>query len=303
MEPKKHTITRIAAQLFMQKGYGNTSVSDIAVACNISKATIYKYFASKEEIGFAVVLLIYEELSGVITAVAKEPLSPYEQLQRIIFIYLEEFHHKVQFLDTLVFILPPEEKQHYLPLISQERFHFFDAFNQMLHHAFALNNEVQAWELTLNFSGILREIFFLQPHADFSIANERWTEYIMDSLKALADARRNGPQLFDDAFLARLRAYYKRDFKIISLESRKAYLFDTLRSDIVQYVPQEQQENYCEAIKALETEFNSGTPKQMLIDALCAYLSQRKELADTIKELLRLQKKTNNNHKERSDHK
>ena len=41
-----------AAQLFADEGYDRTSVSNVAKACAISKANIYHYYASKDELLF-----------------------------------------------------------------------------------------------------------------------------------------------------------------------------------------------------------------------------------------------------------
>lgn len=47
---KKIDIIDASIYLFSNKGFASTSVQDIATKCNISKATIYKFFKSKEEI-------------------------------------------------------------------------------------------------------------------------------------------------------------------------------------------------------------------------------------------------------------
>ena len=49
-EEKKREIMRIAAELFEQLGYEGTSMSAIAARVGGSKATLYGYFASKEEL-------------------------------------------------------------------------------------------------------------------------------------------------------------------------------------------------------------------------------------------------------------
>ena len=54
---KKNTKDRIinaAVQVFAQKGYAGSTVADIAAAAQIGKGTIYQYFASKEDLFFAV---------------------------------------------------------------------------------------------------------------------------------------------------------------------------------------------------------------------------------------------------------
>ena len=51
MEPStKDRITEAALRLFSEKGYLGTSLSDIAKQVGISKAALYKHFASKQEI-------------------------------------------------------------------------------------------------------------------------------------------------------------------------------------------------------------------------------------------------------------
>ena len=51
---KKNRIIEAAAQVFAQKGYAGAAVADIAVKAQIGKGTIYAYFASKEDLFFAV---------------------------------------------------------------------------------------------------------------------------------------------------------------------------------------------------------------------------------------------------------
>jgi AcrR family transcriptional regulator len=49
----RETIVRVAHELFAERGYAATSVTDIAEAAEISKGTLFAYFPSKEEILFS----------------------------------------------------------------------------------------------------------------------------------------------------------------------------------------------------------------------------------------------------------
>jgi AcrR family transcriptional regulator len=51
---KKERIIEAAALVFARKGFAGSSVADIAVQAEIGKGTIYAYFASKEDLFFAV---------------------------------------------------------------------------------------------------------------------------------------------------------------------------------------------------------------------------------------------------------
>ena len=53
-EAKRQAILDIAKATFIEQGYSNTSMSEIASRVGGSKATLYNYFSSKEDIFAAV---------------------------------------------------------------------------------------------------------------------------------------------------------------------------------------------------------------------------------------------------------
>ncbi|UCH11121.1 MAG: helix-turn-helix transcriptional regulator, partial [Fidelibacterota bacterium] len=54
-------ILAAAKQLFARKGYQETSMSDIAEACELGKATLYYYFPTKEDIYQEIILTTTRE--------------------------------------------------------------------------------------------------------------------------------------------------------------------------------------------------------------------------------------------------
>lgn len=60
-EERRQTILNIAKQLFIERGFENTSMSEISSRVGGSKATLYNYFASKEEMFVAVMESFGEE--------------------------------------------------------------------------------------------------------------------------------------------------------------------------------------------------------------------------------------------------
>lgn len=47
---KREAVLRVAASAFSQRGFANTSMSDVARALRISKPTLYDYFSTKQDI-------------------------------------------------------------------------------------------------------------------------------------------------------------------------------------------------------------------------------------------------------------
>lgn len=50
MKSKKEQILDISFSLFLEKGYDNTSISDIVTSLDIARGTLYYHFESKEAI-------------------------------------------------------------------------------------------------------------------------------------------------------------------------------------------------------------------------------------------------------------
>ena len=53
---RQHDIINAAEKLFFSNGYDKVSMNDIALAVELSKATLYLYFENKESLFFAIVL-------------------------------------------------------------------------------------------------------------------------------------------------------------------------------------------------------------------------------------------------------
>jgi len=78
----KSLILEKAGLLFWQKGYNNTSMKDIANACECKPANFYNYFSGKEDILYEVVKGITEKsVSSVMHLAEDEVTNPVEQLR------------------------------------------------------------------------------------------------------------------------------------------------------------------------------------------------------------------------------
>lgn len=83
---KKEEIFNTATYLFSKKGYMSTSVQDIAKACNISKATIYKCFNSKEDILIYIIKYFNNQMVRLVDEVnLNDSLSPIKRYEEKIY--------------------------------------------------------------------------------------------------------------------------------------------------------------------------------------------------------------------------
>lgn len=73
-----------AAQMFFERGFELTSVSDIADALNITKAGLYYYFTSKKDLLFRIVTLGLDSVKNEVLDPARDIRDPEERLKFII---------------------------------------------------------------------------------------------------------------------------------------------------------------------------------------------------------------------------
>jgi len=75
-EVRRREILVAARELFVKKGYEQTSVNDILRIVDIAKGTFYYYFASKEEVLEAIILDIVEEGARRAETILKDKSIP-----------------------------------------------------------------------------------------------------------------------------------------------------------------------------------------------------------------------------------
>lgn len=74
-EPTRDGIVAAAAEIFGQRGFGASSVDDVAQLAGITKATVYYHFSSKEELYAAVRVALLDQS----TAQARESVQEYPE--------------------------------------------------------------------------------------------------------------------------------------------------------------------------------------------------------------------------------
>ena len=77
-------ILKSAARLFAAKGYPNTSIVDLADACNSSRGALYHYFESKEQILLAILQTHLETVLGELSAITSQRLDAVENLRALV---------------------------------------------------------------------------------------------------------------------------------------------------------------------------------------------------------------------------
>ena len=81
---RRAEICRTAARIIRERGYDATSVSDIARALKITKAGLYHYFTSKEELLLEIMLFGLDNVRDEVIIPAQSIRDPEERLRQIV---------------------------------------------------------------------------------------------------------------------------------------------------------------------------------------------------------------------------
>jgi AcrR family transcriptional regulator len=77
------TVTQCAEDLFRQNGYENTTIDALALKSEYTKRTIYRYFVSKEDLYFAVMLKGHERLLNSIRTQIQNGQTGYVKIKMV----------------------------------------------------------------------------------------------------------------------------------------------------------------------------------------------------------------------------
>jgi AcrR family transcriptional regulator len=119
----REDILEAAAQVFRQKGFHGASMSDIAEAVHLQKASLYHHVSSKQEILLELLDQALKLLNERISAIASQALPADQKLRRMISEYLQILDENLDLAAVLLFEHRAlERRQHARHVPSRDKF-------------------------------------------------------------------------------------------------------------------------------------------------------------------------------------
>ncbi|AYR26233.1 TetR/AcrR family transcriptional regulator [Herbaspirillum rubrisubalbicans] len=112
---QRETIVEQAAALFARNGFVGTSMNEVALACGLSKASLYHYFADKHQLLMHICEGHIDRLCALVDEVAEQDLPPEPRLRLLIQRFVEEYsdaqnEHRV-LTEDVRFLEPGDQKR------------------------------------------------------------------------------------------------------------------------------------------------------------------------------------------------
>jgi AcrR family transcriptional regulator len=117
--PREEILQR-ASLLFYERGYGATSIRDIAEAVGLSSSTMYHHFASKQDVLYAIVRRFMTDFVQATVPVLRDTaLSPAERIRRVVRLHIEisdDRRPELLIGNPIRYALDPAQREHAIAL-------------------------------------------------------------------------------------------------------------------------------------------------------------------------------------------
>lgn len=277
---KKTEILNAAIYLFSTKNFTSTSVQDIASYCNISKATIYKIFKSKEEILMEIIKHLNKQMLFTVENVdLKSDSTPTETLEKKIYVFFEHLSTRREFSVMIYQNQDLVKNKDIEKLLIESKLFILNWYKTILIDAFGDKVQNIIWDVIISMSGLVKEFCTIFITKDFVIQDlETVAKFIVKNITCIVESHHNDEPLIpasainffnidSDVLFNKELLLNEWDSTIIKLKSRIEACKSILKKDDV-----------IAAITALDIEQKSNPQKKYMIDALFLYLLKFKSI-------------------------
>lgn len=154
----KERIKQAALSLFAKKGYDGTSMSDLAAAVQLNKASIYSHYAGKLDLFLAVYQDAANDYEALNTRLFEESkqMNPYDKLRHIFEGYIVYYYKNkdMQAFWSQILLFTPGDLQETIHSDMRKRDHYFQTrmehiFSEAMEHGMIRHD--QAARLVMTF--------------------------------------------------------------------------------------------------------------------------------------------------------
>lgn len=111
---RREQIFEAGARLFAEKGYGRTSLEEVAAELGVTRPALYYYYRSKEELLYEITSFVMDQVMTDLREVAASPAPALEKLRELIGRYVRFFAshpHELTLMSTEVDSLGEERRR------------------------------------------------------------------------------------------------------------------------------------------------------------------------------------------------
>lgn len=113
-EHRREQIFEAGARLFAERGYGRTSLEEVAAELGVTRPALYYYYRSKEDLLYEITSFVMDRVMADLREVTGRPCPPLEKLRDLVGRYVRFFAshpHELTLMSTEVDSLGEERRR------------------------------------------------------------------------------------------------------------------------------------------------------------------------------------------------
>ncbi|WP_187274470.1 TetR/AcrR family transcriptional regulator [Paenibacillus sp. N3.4] len=286
---KRRQIVETAMRIFKGKGYFAASMQDIAEACGMAKASIYKVFPSKEDLFTGIFVevhrTLFDEAQALDRTLRLEGHPPKESLRRKIAFQLqfmlENYFFTSEFKD-----LPIISNENFLNEWRKKRATLLTMHYDCFYEAYGEPIAPYLGDTVAIFRGMLKEYLSHSVKAVIAVPMNDLAEFLADRMDVIVGdliARRTEPVL-------KASSAYFNDINPLDEDTRKANLEEFLKFVVLKIEelpqPMRSREELLEVIDLLQRELGQPKPNGTLLRVYITFLDAVSDLRPYVHQLV-----------------
>lgn len=281
---KKYEIINASIYLFSIKGYASTSVQDIASYCNISKATIYKFFASKEDILIDIIKHLNKQLAISVESIdSNTNLTKIEKFSEKIFIFLNDLSDKKEFSMMIFQNQSLNNKDKFKKVFLESKLFMLNWFKQILTETFEDEIKNITLDITFCLAALIKEFAHIFVIKQFIVKDLREvSNFIVSSIISLINTHKNKISLIPEnsmhCFNMNFDSLLDKDF----LLNEWNYMLSKIKAKIKDSLTIINRGELLGALDSLNEEYIKENPRSYMIDSLFLYISKYDEIINEV---------------------
>ncbi|WP_338554112.1 helix-turn-helix domain-containing protein [Paenibacillus sp. KS-LC4] len=287
-ELRKGKILDAALALFREKGYSAVSMQNIAEACGMAKASIYKFFASKEDLFTEVFTVCYRSLleqeAELDRVQSQQGLAPKEKFRRKIEFQL--YYTMENHLFMLDFKeLPITANDKFLTAWQNKKAAMLSWHRELLTEAYGEQIDHIIWDVVTIFRGMLLQYLSYAIQKVLAVPMAELAAFLVDRMDAVVRdmAAKQPKPIIDGA-----NVYFNHlnpSNKTVRQETIQQFLY-TLAEKIDELPkPEAVRAELREVVSLIQQEAQAERRNPTLLRALAAYLNNVFELRADVRQL------------------
>ena len=284
MNSKQEVIMQVAQKCFNKQGVKYTSIDDIVKECKISKSTFYKYFSTKEDLVWEMIVYSNKKFSNASILIdTDDTKTPHDKLKEKINLVLDHLKCNYSFNSHIIGEFPVIKGSSLIEIRNKLRSNIINCYKTPLILIYGEEITPFIWELIFVVDSLVHEFNLVMKMNNRNISEEYIFEFITRQIDINIENLKCNKSMISENIFQSIDEIGEITYK----DSLKDVFVNVVCS-IKEYIKLNENEKLSEAILKIEEEFNLGNYNSLTMDAMIAYLEKQDSLKEYAAKLGRL---------------